>query len=97
LIEGAIERLLQSSGGPDSKILWSLRYTQLGRAVGGDTQPANVVSGNVIQFPAPSLDLAFDESTLDLVRDAWTLVMGDEASPEEFMKFEDRENYDDDE
>ncbi|KAL4870472.1 hypothetical protein BDV12DRAFT_166021 [Aspergillus spectabilis] len=97
LIGGAIEKLLASSAGPDARVLWSLRYIQLGRAVGGDTRPANVVSGNVIQFPAPSLDLAFDDSTIDLVKDAWTLVMGDEVSPVEFMKFEDRENYDDDE
>jgi hypothetical protein len=31
------------------------------------------------------------------VKDAWTTVMGEEASSEEFMKFEDREAYDDDE
>ncbi|KAL4874834.1 GDP dissociation inhibitor-domain-containing protein [Aspergillus karnatakaensis] len=97
LIEAAIAKLLASSAGPDAAILWSLRYTQLGRAVGGDTRPANVVSGSLIQFPAPSLDLSFDDSTIDLVKDAWTLIMGEGVSPEDFMKFEDRENYDDDE
>lgn len=95
MIEGAIDKLLQSSAEPGSEALWSLRYTQLGRAVCGDTRPANAVSGNVIRFPPPSLDLAFDDSTIDLVKDAWALVMGDEASPEDFMNFEDRENYDD--
>ncbi|KAL4786025.1 GDP dissociation inhibitor [Aspergillus varians] len=98
LIEGAVEKLLQSSAGLDAKILWSLRYTQLGQAaVGGETRPTNVVSDNIIRFPPPSLDLAFDDCTIDLVKDAWTIVMGDEASSEEFMKFEDREAYDDDE
>lgn len=98
LIESAVEKLLQSGAEPAARVLWSLRYTQLGRAaVGGETRPANVVSGNVIRFPAPSLDLAFDDSTIDLVKDAWTTIMGDEASSEEFMKFEDREAYDDDE
>ncbi|KAL4904716.1 hypothetical protein BDW74DRAFT_154437 [Aspergillus multicolor] len=96
LIEHATDKLLQSSAGPDARVLWSLRYTQLGRPVGDETRPANVVSGNVIRFPAPSLDLAFDDTTIDLVKDAWTVVMGDEASPDDFMKFEDRENYDDD-
>ncbi|RDW72641.1 putative Rab geranylgeranyl transferase escort protein [Aspergillus mulundensis] len=97
LIERAVDKLLQSSAGSDARVLWSLRYTQLGRLVGDETRPANVVSGNVIRFPAPSLDLAFDDTTIDLVKDAWTVVMGDEASPDDFMKFEDRENYDDDE
>ncbi|KAL2830201.1 GDP dissociation inhibitor-domain-containing protein [Aspergillus cavernicola] len=97
LIEGAIGKLLQSSAGPDARVLWSLRYTQLGRAVDGDTRPANVVSGNVIRFPPPSLDLSFDDSIIDLVKDAWNVVMDNEASPEEFMSFTDRESYDDEE
>ncbi|KAL4805808.1 hypothetical protein BDV18DRAFT_13358 [Aspergillus unguis] len=97
LIDSAIEKLLQSSADPGAKSLWSLRYTQLGRAVGSGTRPANTISGNIIKFPPPSLDLAFDDSTLDLVKDAWAIVMGDEASTDEFMKFEDRESYDDDE
>ncbi|KAL4794918.1 GDP dissociation inhibitor [Aspergillus venezuelensis] len=99
LIESAIEKLLRSNAGPDARVLWSLRYTQLGRAVGagGETRPANVVSGNVIQFPPPSLDLAFDDSTIDLVKDAWMRIMGDEVNEEQFLKFEDREDYDDEE
>ncbi|KAL4940255.1 hypothetical protein BDV06DRAFT_230459 [Aspergillus oleicola] len=99
LIDGAIEKLLRSNAGPDARVLWSLRYTQLGRAVGtgGETRPANVVSGNVVRFPPPSLDLAFDDSTIDLVKDAWTMVMGDEATDEAFLRFEDREDYDDEE
>ncbi|KAL4973333.1 GDP dissociation inhibitor [Aspergillus desertorum] len=97
LISDAIDKLLQSSAEPDARVLWSLRYTQLGRAVGGKAYRANVVSDNVIRFPAPSLDLAFDDSTIDLVKDAWSIVIGDEASPDEFMKFEDRENYPDEE
>ncbi|KAL6231820.1 hypothetical protein BDW75DRAFT_219145 [Aspergillus navahoensis] len=97
LIANAIDRLLQSSAGPDARVLWSLRYTQLGRAVGSETRPSNAVSENVIRLPAPSLDLAFDDSTIDLVKDAWSIIIGDEVSPDEFMKFEDRENYDDEE
>jgi hypothetical protein len=96
LIADAIDKLLASNAGPDAKVLWSLRYTQLGRAVEGDT-PANVVSGNLVRFPPPSLDLAFDDSVIDLVKDAWIRIMGDESSPDQFMKFEDRESYDDEE
>jgi hypothetical protein len=97
LIADAIDRLLKSSAGPNARVLWSLRYTQLGRAARGDTGPANVILDNVIRFPAPSLDLAFDDSTIDLVKDAWSVIMGEKASPDDFMKFEERENYDDEE
>ncbi|KAL3493547.1 GDP dissociation inhibitor [Aspergillus germanicus] len=96
LIADAIDKLLASNAGPDARVLWSLRYTQLGRAVEGDT-PANIVSGNLVRFPPPSLDLAFDDSVIDLVKDAWIRIMGDESSPDHFMKFEDRESYDDEE
>ncbi|KAL2820000.1 GDP dissociation inhibitor [Aspergillus granulosus] len=97
LIADAIDKLLKSNAGPDARVLWSLRYTQLGRAVGSDASPANDVSGNLIRFPPQSLDLAFDDSVIDLVKDAWTIIMGDGASPDHFMKFEDRESYDDEE
>ncbi|KAJ0424279.1 GDP dissociation inhibitor [Aspergillus carlsbadensis] len=96
LIADAIDKLLTSNAGPDARVLWSLRYTQLGRAVEGDT-PANIVSGNLVRFPPPSLDLAFDDSVIDLVKDAWIRIMGDEAFSGHFMKFEDRESYDDEE
>ncbi|KAI9368871.1 GDP dissociation inhibitor [Aspergillus egyptiacus] len=97
LIDTAIEKLLKSNAAPDAKILWSLRYTQLGRAADCDTRAANAVSGNVVRFPPPSLDLSFDDSVIDLVKDAWTMIMGDEANPGDFMAFADRESYDDEE
>ncbi|KAL3466831.1 GDP dissociation inhibitor [Aspergillus heterothallicus] len=95
LIADAMDKLLKSNAGPDAKVLWSLRYTQLGRPVSSDISPANNVSGNLIRFPPPSLDLAFDDSVIDLVKAAWTMIMKDEVSPDHFMKFEDRESYDD--
>ncbi|KKK12575.1 hypothetical protein ARAM_007198 [Aspergillus rambellii] len=95
LIESALQKLLECSTEPDAEILWSLRYTQLGRGDNGGSRPLNSVSGNIIQFPVGSLDLSFDDSVIDSAMDAWTLVMGDEASPEDFLKFEDREEYND--
>ena len=56
------------------------------------------VDGNTITFPPPSLDLAFNDSVLDPVHDAWKVLMGSGAEDEdiEYLKFEDREGADDD-
>ncbi|GKZ33848.1 Rab proteins geranylgeranyltransferase component A [Aspergillus brasiliensis] len=90
MVETAVRKLLQSAADPNTKVLWSLRYTQLGR---GASQNASLScpSRNVICLPPVSLDLAFDDSLIDTVKKAWELIMGDEAAQHEFMKFEDRE------
>lgn len=49
------------------------------------------IGDRVLAFPAPSLDLAFDDKVIEDVRAAWKLIMGDGTS-EQFMKFEDRED-----
>ncbi|RAH42707.1 putative Rab geranylgeranyl transferase escort protein [Aspergillus brunneoviolaceus CBS 621.78] len=90
LIDLAVQQLLESAGGPNAQVLWSLRYTQLGRAETRSAQPANPVE-RLIRLPPPSLDLAFDDALIDTVKDAWQAIMGDEATDHEFMTFEDRE------
>lgn len=52
-------------------------------------------SDSTICFPPPSLDHAFDDVLLDMVKEAWKIVQGEEAIDEEFMKFEDREGVED--
>ncbi|KAI1101020.1 GDP dissociation inhibitor [Jackrogersella minutella] len=47
-------------------------------------------------FPSPSLSLAFDDSCLDAVEEAWKLVMGEDAAGDGYMAFEDREGVGDD-
>lgn len=66
------------------------------------TSAATVVNvdGTIITLPLPSLDLAFNDSTLDPVHEAWKLVVADATGDDgvEYMKFEDREgasDYDD--
>ncbi|KAB8072514.1 GDP dissociation inhibitor-domain-containing protein [Aspergillus leporis] len=95
LIESAVHRLLQSTADPNAKVLWSLRYTQLGLA-SNHAHPSSLEhpSPNIICFPPPSLDLAFDDAMIDRVRDSWKLIMGDAANDHEFMNFEDREGAD---
>ena len=72
--------------------LYQLYYEQ----TGGDGKATTEMKGNVpvFSFPPPSLGLAFDDSELDAVKTAWELVMGVEASQEEYMVFEDREGAD---
>lgn len=94
LLDTAVHKLLGSVTEQDAKVLWSMRYTQLGR-VGGMADPAQALRANspsddVICFPPPSLDHAFDDTLLDVVQEAWkTVTKGTED--EEFMMFEDRE------
>ncbi|RJE18284.1 hypothetical protein PHISCL_09379 [Aspergillus sclerotialis] len=99
LIESAVNELLKVVANPTAKVLWSLRYTQLGRDddIVNATQAVEPNTRNIISFPPPSLDLAVDDATIDLVRAAWKAIMGEEAVDDEFMDFEDREGaYDDD-
>ncbi|KAI3327267.1 GDP dissociation inhibitor [Xylariaceae sp. AK1471] len=53
-------------------------------------------SAAVFEFPSPSLGLSFDDASLDDVKEAWKLVMKDEASDGTYMVFEDREGMGDD-
>lgn len=101
LLKSGVDRLL-SAVDQESKAttLWSLRYTQLGYW-GGQPEEEEVsyhLNGRVASFPPPCLDLAFDDGMLGVVRSVWEKVMGGEVTePEEFMKFEDRnEEIDDD-
>ncbi|KAI2787131.1 hypothetical protein POX_f07493 [Penicillium oxalicum] len=95
LLERAVDRLLQAEG-PQASALWSLRYTQLGRL--GDNRSSCSIrsySPNVFGFPPPSLDLAFEDQTVDLVKEAWIQIVGSSVPHDEFMIFEDREGTSD--
>ncbi len=73
-------------------ILYQLQYEQLAGSESSE------VDGPVFTLPAPSSSLAFDDATLEPVREAWKRVMGDAAVESEYLTFEDREGaIDDDE
>ncbi|KAH8677170.1 GDP dissociation inhibitor [Ilyonectria robusta] len=56
-----------------------------------------VVDGNTATFPLPPVDLAFNDSVLDPVQEAWKMVLGGSNEEDvEYMKFEDREGGDED-
>lgn len=54
------------------------------------------MENNTVNFPTSRPSLAFVDSALDPVRDAWNLVMGKAQgdAEEDFMQFIDREGAD---
>lgn len=93
LLGKAIEALLSSADGntkPD--VLWSLQYGQhFGPSATTLPPKPSTADERILEFPASSLDLTFDDSILDRVRDVWQKIVGDVAG--EFLVFEDREGY----
>lgn len=55
------------------------------------------VDRDIATFPLPSLGLAFDDSILDSVHEAWKLINAQaEGTSADYMQFEDREGGVDD-
>ncbi|KNG50110.1 rab geranylgeranyl transferase escort protein [Stemphylium lycopersici] len=92
LLEKAVESLLTVvEVAPLPQVLWFARYQQQPSS-GHD--PLSSETQNIIRFPPPSIDLAFDDTVLDNVKDVWQKIMGEESG--EFLVFQDREAYTDD-
>ncbi|KAI0113898.1 GDP dissociation inhibitor-domain-containing protein [Hypoxylon sp. NC0597] len=92
----ALDALLAAATPIDSPkpvCLYKLQYEQSLSA----RKPSRTTRGGVstFAFPSPSLNLAFDDGCLEAVKDAWKLVMGGEASEDEYMVFQDREGVGD--
>ncbi|XXH02389.1 R8 protein [Hypoxylon texense] len=97
-LESALSDLLAavplSDGQTAPACLYKLQYDQsLSARVASVTERGSV---STFAFPSPSLSLAFDDGCLDTVRDAWKLVVGDDAPEDEYMVFQDREGVADD-
>lgn len=89
-MQQAIQALLSSvEATPSPTILWSLQYEQRSSVDSGTSSAGT--NDHVLNFPPAPLDLAFDDSVLDRVKDVWQKIMGDDAG--EFLVFEDREAY----
>lgn len=101
LVQKAVELLLESFADSENKptVLWRLCFTQIGSLDLSDSVDKihrSSTSDQVLFFPPPSLDLSFDDEVVESVRAGWKAVAGDEAhDDDDFMKFEDREDYDD--
>lgn len=96
-LESALSNLLAAvtaEGQTTPICLYKLQYDQSLSAREASTTAHGSVS--TFAFPSPSLNLAFDDRCLDTVRDAWKLVIGEDASEDEYMVFQDREGVADD-
>lgn len=92
-LDDAVARLLSASALPDSKpeVLWSLKYHAKGRPTDSEAGPVlSSISGRVMVFPPASIDLAFDDSILENVKELWKRIVGDGVEESDFLKFEDR-------
>lgn len=94
LLEKGVQALLSSVDLTPSPItLWSVRYRQQPSSESGSLSNMN---DHIVRFPPLSMDLAFDDSILDQVKEVWQKIVG-EGAEGEFLVFQDREPYDDDE
>ncbi len=98
ILEAALKSLLvtiEDETTPEP--LYLLYYEQSARTPAA-APPVGVPTGmpTVVDLPASSLGLAFDDGTLGAVRTAWEVTMGAAAAEIDFMAFEDREGADED-
>ncbi|QPC69823.1 hypothetical protein HYE68_000575 [Fusarium pseudograminearum] len=93
ILDKALSSLLSAvSNGQDViPLLYKLYYEQ------GDGTNALSIDGNIATFSSTSQSLAFDDSILDSVHEAWKFVNAGSEDGLEYMKFEDREAASDDE
>jgi hypothetical protein len=94
LLSKAVDTLLASVVvSPSPSVLWRTQYQQ--RPTSGTEQLPADVGDNVVRFGPMSMDLAFDDVMFDRVKDVWQKIMGENAG--DFLVFQDRESYDEDE
>ncbi|KAH8730613.1 hypothetical protein GQ44DRAFT_700584 [Phaeosphaeriaceae sp. PMI808] len=93
LLSRAIDTLLATVDvSPQAEVLWRAQYHQ---QPSSGTEPLPIdPSGRILRFPPLSMDLAFDDEIFGRVKDVWEKIVGDDAG--EFLVFQDREVYDDD-
>jgi hypothetical protein len=78
---------------PTPSVLWYTQYQQ--RPTSGTERLPTSTGDNLLHFAPVSMDLAFDDVVFDHVKDVWQKITGADAG--DFLVFQDREVYDDDE
>ena len=93
LLRRAVDALLASvEVSPKPDVLWQAQYQQHASSGSG---ALHTDSEHGLSFPPPSMDLAFDDAIFDNVKEVWQKIMGEDSG--DFLVFQDREQYDDDE
>ncbi|KAJ5542612.1 hypothetical protein N7535_005035 [Penicillium sp. DV-2018c] len=96
LLRSAVDILVRAEG-DSASVLWSLRYTHRGYLSNGEARHLTREDGipNLYSFPLSCLDFAFEDDALELAKEAWKKVVGDEVDDDDFMKFDDRDGASD--
>ncbi|KFY43685.1 hypothetical protein V494_01843 [Pseudogymnoascus sp. VKM F-4513 (FW-928)] len=97
-LEAAVSKLVESTdvphadavGSKQDAVLFEMYYEQ------SRSSTSNLASETSCALPPSSLDLSFDDSTLDGVEDAWRRIMGSPETESFYMVFETREQLGDD-
>lgn len=93
-LETAVSTFLVSVDAKDS-VLWSMSFRASGPAVDAlSGYPAlQKHSSHILLFPPKPHDIAFDDTMLDAVKQAWEVCIGVETAAESsFLRFEERES-----
>ncbi|OBT67688.1 hypothetical protein VE03_03511 [Pseudogymnoascus sp. 23342-1-I1] len=97
-LEKAVSKLLKSADAPradaegseQDPVLFEMYYEQ------ARSSTSNLASETSCALPPSSLDLSFDDSTLDGIEDAWRRIIGNPETESPYMAFETREQLGDD-
>ncbi|QPH04139.1 hypothetical protein C2857_000884 [Epichloe festucae Fl1] len=92
LLDSALSKLLSaaSQSTQPAQSLWRLHYEQ---TCGTGSL---IVEDNIVSFDRFTPDLAFNDTVLESVQQAWQVVAGPDADNDSYMKFEDREGVQED-
>lgn len=91
LLQKAVDTLLSTVDvSPRPTILWSLLFEQRSSVSTAETKEPSSPDDHILRFPPSSLDLVFDEKSLERVKGVWQKIMGDEAETSEFLAFGER-------
>lgn len=98
-LEAAIDDVIRTTtDSTQTEILWTMGCT-LDAAAGSipwNYHPVNDAAKRVIVLPDRTHDLAFDDSILDNVKDAWETILGERSAEYDFLRFEERKDMNDD-
>lgn len=90
LIKAALHAVLQTiDESPSPEVLWQIHYQQHSPRAG--SQAVTESDSRSIVFPSSSSDLAFDDSVLDRVKDAWEMITAGDEQRGNFLSFDKRE------
>lgn len=95
LLRAAISALVSAVDvTPRPNIMYTAQYEQ--SAAPSASVLSSIQDDRVLRIPTSGLDLAFDDGNIDAVKEVWRQIVGEGEDAGEFLVFEDRESYADD-